>query len=79
MSENENGVIKAVNDLAERFEERFDALKEDVDILKCQALGLRGQETLTTALLPSKSEAHGLPDRDREVLIVPLLSVGIAS
>ena len=78
MSENENGVIKAINDLAERFEERFDDLKEDVDIhvhvLKCQALGLRSQEALTTALLPSESEA---PDRD--VLIVPLLSVGIAS
>ena len=34
MSESENGVIKAINDLAERFEERFDALKEDINNMK---------------------------------------------
>ena len=48
-------------------------------MLKRQALGLCYREALTMALLPSKSEAHGLPNRDREVLVVPLLSVGIAS
>ena len=79
MSESENSVIKDINDLAERFEERFDAPKEDVDMLKAmtesETLSPHGREALTAALLPSESKALGLPDR--EVLIVPLPSVGI--
>ena len=31
----------------------------------------RGQEAFTVVLLPSESEAHSLPDRDQEVLVVP--------
>ena len=42
-----------------------------------KALGPRGREALTAALLPSESKALGLPDRDQEVLVVPLPPVGI--
>ena len=44
-----------------------------------KALGLCSRVVLTAALLPSESEAHDLPNQDREVLVVPLPPVGIAS
>ena len=46
-------MLKAINDLAERFEERFDALKQDVDMLKRHDREQSSQSSL------SRSPYHG--------------------
>ena len=83
MSENKKGVIKVINDLAERFEERFDALKEDVDMLKhhdqeqsSRSSQLRSPHRVATSLQERSSQ----PSQSRSrILALPLPPVGIAS